>query len=73
MPRLLRSLTTLLLPSVAPPVTPPAPPTSCGEWQVAAVGTDWEAAELLELAEADGYTERQVLIAGDSSFIVRWR
>jgi hypothetical protein len=37
------------------------------------VGTAWEAGELLDLAESDGFTERQVVIAGDSSFLVRWR
>jgi hypothetical protein len=44
-----------------------------GDWQSTAVSDLSAAEDLLDLAEAEGYQERELVVLGNSSFLVRWR
>ena len=42
-------------------------------WQSVAVSDLATAEELLDLAESYGYSERELVVLGESKFLVRWR
>ena len=42
-------------------------------WQSVTVADLATAEELLDLAEAYGYSERELVVLGESAFLVRWR
>jgi hypothetical protein len=43
------------------------------DWQLTAVDDLTHAEELLDCLENQGYTERELVVMGNSSFAVRWR
>jgi hypothetical protein len=42
-------------------------------WRTKVVEDLATAEELLDQAEAEGYEEREMVVLGESSFLVRWR
>ncbi|MBN9121412.1 MAG: hypothetical protein J0I06_20050 [Planctomycetes bacterium] len=42
-------------------------------WRVAIVSDLSAAEELLDAVEGEGYQERELIVLGDSTFLVRWR
>ena len=50
--------------------TPPADPNV---WQSAIVSDLATAEELLDQMEAEGHQERELIVLGNSTFLVRWR
>ena len=49
------------------------PQPASGLWQTATVDSLAVAVELLDSAEASGYGELEILVLGNSIFLVRWR
>lgn len=49
----------------------PLADTSAWQWKI--VSGLSEAEELLDRAEAEGYADREVIVVGPASFLVRWR
>jgi hypothetical protein len=43
------------------------------DWQMATVAGLTDAEDLLDCLEAQGYTDRELVVLGNSSFAVRWR
>ncbi|MBP3957887.1 hypothetical protein J8F10_21750 [Gemmata sp. G18] len=43
------------------------------DWQLTTVGALSEAEELLDVLECQGYSERELVVLGNSCFAVRWR
>lgn len=43
------------------------------DWHLATVPALWEAEELLDYLEAQGYAERELVVMGNSCFTIRWR
>jgi hypothetical protein len=47
--------------------------TTQGSWQLSTVSALCDAEELLDYLECQGYSERELVILGNSTFAVRWR
>ncbi len=47
--------------------------TTGTDWHLTTVTSLHDAEELLDLLEYQGYTERELVVLGNSSFVVRWR
>jgi hypothetical protein len=47
--------------------------TTQSDWQLTTVSDLCDAEELLDCLEYQGYTERELLILGNSCFAVRWK
>lgn len=43
------------------------------DWQLTPVDSLTDAEELLDCLEAHGHAERELVVLGNSSFVVRWR
>lgn len=48
-------------------------PAPTGDWMLTIVAALCEAEVLLDRLERQGFTERELVILGESSFAVRWR
>ncbi|AMV29034.1 hypothetical protein VT84_31860 [Gemmata sp. SH-PL17] len=48
-------------------------PVVQNDWQLTTVGALSEAEEMLDMLEYQGYSERELVVLGNSCFAVRWR
>ena len=58
--------------TMAGPAETPPPP-DLAEWHLLTVSALCDAEDLLDCLEAQGYQDRELIVLGNSSFVIRWR